>query len=120
MIDEVRKWEVQARLRNKREAERAPLLAHAGLVPTYTPEQCRERRERYVKAAIESRQRMLADSAVLAAKLRAKVAPALSPDVILAMEDYIARTFPPDPVFACCFWRRECLDRGIDPEDSSP
>ena len=120
MMEEARKWEVQARLRNKREAERAPLLAHAGLVPVHTPDECRARKEKFVRYAVESRQRMLAQSAAQAAGLRARVAAVLSSEVVFAMEDYIARTFPPDPVYACCFWRRECIDRGIDPEDSTP
>ena len=120
MIDEARKWELAARLRNKREVERAPLLAHAGLVPVHTPDDCKARKEAFVAAAIEQQRISWEKSTIEAARLRAKLEAVVSVDVIAGMADYCARVFPPHPVYACCFWRGECRNREIDPEDSQP
>jgi hypothetical protein len=102
------KWEASAERRNARAVAKAPLFAHAGLVPVVTAEE----QQRHVEgmaddfaartAALHARHR------AKAAQWRAEVAGHVTAEAIAALEQRLT-AIPKSPEYLADFWRGELL-----------
>jgi hypothetical protein len=114
--DETRRWEKSAARENARRAAKAPLLAHAGLVPLITPDEQRAKVERQ-SAALEQR---LAECRArmerAAVSYRAEISAHAAPEALAALDAEWEKKrswLPEDPVYRADHWHTEKRRRGL-------
>jgi len=108
-------YEAAARRANKREQKKAPLLAHAGLVPVHTPEEMRVRGEAIEKSSNESerkRNELRKAHNLAAARALASVVDGAQFRTLTA---YARHCFPEDLVASVLDRLRREIETGIVP-----
>ncbi len=102
------RWQESADRRNERSAARAPLFAHAGLIPTVTAEEQRRHVEAMVDAQDVGRAALHARHLARAERWRGEVAARVTAEAFAVMETRRAAC-PKSPEYSADFWRGELL-----------